>query len=116
MSTKTVNTLNVGDKVYYPTVEEIKFETVFKIEKTASGVRVGFQNMYYALEDSEYNAAISTFIKNRGLNGRTIFYIRMEDAAAEQRKLRIAALIDLQDKANAALAKLNEFTNKYFID
>ena len=116
MSTKTVNTLNVGDKVYYPTVEEIKIETVFKIEKTVSGLRVGLQNMYYTLEDSEYNAAISTVVKNRGLSSRTIFYIRMEDAIAEQRKLRVAALKKLQDKTNAALAELNEFTNKYFID
>lgn len=58
-----VNTLNIGDKVYRPTIEEIVEYAINKIEKSESGIRVGVIGVYESFKRSRYNAAISTIIQ-----------------------------------------------------
>lgn len=110
---KTVNTLNVGDKLYLPRIGEIEEIEVVKIEKTESGIRVD-PRFYFSFNDCDYNAAISRYVyfKKR----ERVLYINIEDAQKEQRKIQISELKRLQDVASVALKSLNEFTLKYFTD
>lgn len=110
---KTINTLNVGDKLLFPTVSEIKEIEIIIIEKTWKGIRIGSSNYNIRLDDSDFNAAISPIATFK--NKEIVCYLRMEDAIAEQNKLQNATFIKLQNEANFSLQKLNDFTLKYFV-
>lgn len=112
----TVNTLNIGDKAYRPTIEEIKEYPIDKIEKSDSGIRVGVSGIYESFKRSRYNAAISTIIQFDASSSCQLLYLRFEDAEKEQVKLQVRKLKSLQVEANTALNLLNEFTLKYFTD
>lgn len=113
---KTVNTLNIGDKAYRPKIEEIIEITINKIEKTDSGIKVGLANFCQSFNYSKYNAAISTIIQFESGGPYPLLYLRIEDAQAEQRRLQITELKRLQGAAHNSLRVLNEFTLKYFTD
>jgi len=110
----TANTLNVGDKVYYPEVGEIREYKVVKIEKDHAGIKVGTDWYYYAdFSYAKHNAAISTVLKYKD---ERILYIRHEDALSKQKELQIAKLKHFQRAAEVSLKALNEFTLKYFTE
>ena len=110
---KTVNTLNIGDKLYLPRLDEIEAIELVKIEKTENGIRVD-PRFYFSLNDCDYNAAISRYVyfKKR----EKVLYVNIEDAQKEQRKIQISELKRLQTVAAVALKSLNQFTLKYFTD
>lgn len=110
---KTVNTLNIGDKIYDPRVEIIDEYSITEIQKSEKGIRVGADEYFYSrLRDSDYNAAIATKVSFEG--GKRSYFLRIEDAQAIQRRLQIAELKRLQGAAHNSLRVLNEFTLKYF--
>lgn len=111
---KTANTLNIGDKAYKPTVEEIIEYPINKIEKSGLGIKVGVSGSYRSFDYSKNNAAISTIIQFESGGPCPLLYLRIEDAQAEQRKLQIAELKRLQESARNSLRVLDEFTLKYF--
>lgn len=111
---KIVNTLNIGDKAYRPTIEEIVEYPINKIEKSESGIKVGVSGSYRSFYYSKNNAAISSIIQFEASGPWPLLYLRKEDAEKEQVKLRVRKLKSLQVEANTALFKLNEFTLKYF--
>lgn len=111
---KTVNSLNVGDKLYEPTIENIREYEIKEISKTQEGIRVGTTNYSYELRDSYLNAAISTKVDFKYGSGKRTLFVRIEDAQAIQKQLQIAKLKLLQGAAHNSLRVLNEFTLKYF--
>ena len=113
---KSVNNLNFGDTVYSPYVEEIKESEVREIVKNGNGIKVGLGKYSGSdISESIFNAAISNMIAFDG-GYKKIFYLNLEHAKDEQKKLRIAKLIELQNRLEKSIKELNEFTLKYFTD
>lgn len=111
---KTVNTLNIGDKLYSPSIEKIEEFEIVEINKTLGGIKVGTKGWNYELRDSLFNAAISTRVQFKYGSTTRLLFVRMEDAQVTQRQLQITELKRLQGTAHNALRVLNEFTLKYF--
>lgn len=109
---KTVNTLNVGDKLFLPTTMEIKESVVSEIIKDCDGIKVGSPDYYARIRDSDDNAAIATFVTFE--KRKRIYYLRMEDAIKVQNKLQNEYLVKLQDAVAKCIKELNDFTLKYF--
>jgi len=109
---KYVNTLNVGDKLFEPSIEDIKEIEIKKIEKTEEGIKIGTRSYYYELSDSDFNSAISpiVFFKKRTRH----LYIRIEDAQIKQRSLQLSELKRKQSEVDEAIASLHVFIGKYF--
>lgn len=113
---KSVNTLNFGDKVYLPSVTKIEERSVVEISKTQEGIKVGLGKYSgYDINHSAFNAAISNTIKFKS-SYETIFYLNIDQAKAKQKQLQIKRLIELQRGVETSLKELNEFTLKYFTE
>lgn len=111
---KTVNTLNIGDKLFNPRIEEIREYEITEIQKSTQGIKVGTKAYEYRLSDADYNSAISPIVFFYKRSDK--LYIRIEDALSEQKRLQTVELKRIQTGVENALKKLNEFTLKYFTD
>lgn|GEM_PF-5652368 len=110
---KTVNTVNVGDQIYHPIVDEIEEIPISEIRKTSEGILIGTKTYGLKINDSSSNAAISREVKFESYkSGR--YFLNIEDAKKYQKHLQERRLKYLQEEANKALQTLNEFTLKYF--
>lgn len=110
---KTANTVNVGDMIYHPIVDEIEEIPITSIVKSEKGIEIGANKWGIRLKESEYNAAISTELKFIDSDHHR-YFLNLEDAKNHQRKLQEKRLKYLQEKAHEALQHLNKFTLKYF--
>ena len=113
---KTANTVNIGDMLYMPTIEDVVQFQIANIEKSNRGIKMGSSGCHgIDLDDSIFNAAIAIEVKFKSTYRKGPFYLNIEDAQAKQYELRCLELTSMQRKAEKALSDLNSFTIKYFL-